>query len=976
MFSALQRQQQQLNIQSRNQQFQQNPLYFSQMQQWQQDTNLPFQNIQSNFTPQNNSFQQNQSGGNLNQQQFNNFKQNQGMLNQSPMSTSNMPQNTMNMNQSPMNTSNLPQNGMNMNQGATSANLSPPSQNNTPQTNHGVPQGAGVNSNMGNQSQNQLQGTGNLQQVNSNMGNQGQNQLQGNVQQANMGNQGQNQLQGNGNLQQANMGNQGQNQLQAGQLTPQTQNALPSNTNNINSMLQSMGGQVNPQLLQQMMQMQNQLNANMVPGQMNTPQMLQMQQLNAQKLMTQQLTQQNLMNASLNGQQSMNQKPMNDQAKNQNVNMQQSGQGLTPQQQQLLNNQNMQQQIQAGMPNWQQNQFNTGMMGVNNITNVPSPTTRQNSFKTFEGTPHANLNERSVFEATFHQFLQKRNTNAGRIPPLGQKPMDAFVTFHTIVQEGGFDKLRISNNWFNVCMKLGIEISPKVITQLQTNYVTFLYPLEQMILQSGARKTPQPQQQMQPRPQQIGNTKMMTNDMNSMGSPSVESLSSQFQGNVMQNPMQPQMMPQVQKSQPATPVQQELPPEPIPNVIIEEDGEGVEYVPKARRLTSFGGLDLGIMSDALKKMRASKELYAPKNLKRLNMALKSGLTYQIRYGLDVLTIYSSEFQFRIQEYPPILDTLVILMKSTLAKLEMKPNQKFLTYRELFEIESTIQTSFQANYESSLDENKWLMEQTCAIGLILRNATLLPDNQFTMSKNVNFITIIFQTLNLPISSELESLTNPYGSLPITLPTTNVLEHRKNSLIMLSNIANYVILPNQEMANLIVQVCTDYISETDNYYVNPALDVLGKLLTIHENQVLIGNSIHVQELCTIIFSQLPTQGFSFDATPHLLTQWELMMMILSTIVSVLSNLDKQELSKKQYIQQLKFLASRPKYQTTYPPALELQQQFASIRERAFRTFIELGKDSIEEDMVRFLFLASKNGDIWMVTIILEYLSKFSQ
>jgi hypothetical protein len=89
-------------------------------------------------------------------------------------------------------------------------------------------------------------------------------------------------------------------------------------------------------------------------------------------------------------------------------------------------------------------QTNNNGFGTNNsnanhtpLQNVASH--RQNSFKTFEGTAHSNLNDRQQFENVFHNYLIQRNINPISIPLIGQHPFDAFSTLHVALQIGGFD---------------------------------------------------------------------------------------------------------------------------------------------------------------------------------------------------------------------------------------------------------------------------------------------------------------------------------------------------------------------------------------------------------------------------------------------------------------------------------------------------------------------------------------------------------
>jgi hypothetical protein len=68
-----------------------------------------------------------------------------------------------------------------------------------------------------------------------------------------------------------------------------------------------------------------------------------------------------------------------------------------------------------------------------------TPVGKINSFATFDGTPHSNLNDRLQFESVLNNYLMQRNSNIQRIPPVGQQQMDVFSIFHLVIQEGGFE---------------------------------------------------------------------------------------------------------------------------------------------------------------------------------------------------------------------------------------------------------------------------------------------------------------------------------------------------------------------------------------------------------------------------------------------------------------------------------------------------------------------------------------------------------
>lgn len=85
------------------------------------------------------------------------------------------------------------------------------------------------------------------------------------------------------------------------------------------------------------------------------------------------------------------------------------------------------------------NGANSNQIPLQNVSSAHPTHHRQNSFKTFEGTAHSNLNDRQQFENVFHNYLIQRNINPSSIPLIGQQPFDAFSTLHVALQYGGFE---------------------------------------------------------------------------------------------------------------------------------------------------------------------------------------------------------------------------------------------------------------------------------------------------------------------------------------------------------------------------------------------------------------------------------------------------------------------------------------------------------------------------------------------------------
>jgi hypothetical protein len=358
------------------------------------------------------------------------------------------------------------------------------------------------------------------------------------------------------------------------------------------------------------------------------------------------------------------------------------------------------------------------------------------------------------------------------------------------------------------------------------------------------------------------------------------------------------------------------------------------------------------------------------------MSLKSGLNYEVKFALDTLVIYSAELGLKFTECIELLDTLIDFM-FTCIDLQfghIKP-QKMYTYRELYEIETMTLQGLQANCGGTFDAKQQLTEKFCSAGLILRNSCLVPENLLFLCKSQRFHQLLFETINLPIPEEIDSFLLSTKDFLTTYPLFSSLEHRKNAIVTLSSIGAHVILPNQQTADTIVGICTDFISEEDIYYVYPAVDSLAKLLLNTQNHTLISQT-NLTPLVQELLKILPQKGFTYETTPNQMALWELVMMIIHVLSTVLVGESLQKIIKLHgFTSTVLNLSKRPIAPPKYRPPPELLSQFMGIRERAFETYLTAMKSlekNIQELLLTKMLFAQRDGDYFMVKLILESLS----
>ncbi|CAJ0766415.1 8100_t:CDS:2, partial [Entrophospora sp. SA101] len=136
-----------------------------------------------------------------------------------------------------------------------------------------------------------------------------------------------------------------------------------------------------------------------------------------------------------------------------------------------------------------------------------------------------------------------------------------------------------------------------------------------------------------------------------------------------------------------------------------------------------------------------------------------------------------------------------------------PNSKFLTYVELFQQSKREYEEFSdVELEQFSISEGWLpLHEQCWCALnIIRNFSFTHDNHKYARKKAY----------------------------------DILEYRKSVLIILSNIAGYVLIPSIPVASELLLIISDFLNNSDDYYAQIALEVLSKLTVSYENRQKFG------------------------------------------------------------------------------------------------------------------------------------------
>jgi hypothetical protein len=308
------------------------------------------------------------------------------------------------------------------------------------------------------------------------------------------------------------------------------------------------------------------------------------------------------------------------------------------------------------------------------------------------------------------------------------------------------------------------------------------------------------------------------------------------------------------------------------------------------------------------------------------LRLESGLDFEIKYALDLLVIYSAEGNLNFKKAPYLLDSLANIMKSCLQKtITSEAPGKFIPYSELLQIETDMIEKMGKKNDT----------RELSIGLIIRNSSFSADNQQICSSHADLRQLLYSTLSISYPSRIM---NQFKSGSYFIDQFHSLEHRKNSLITLSNISNTLIL-EPELAALIILVCEDMMHSPYEYSV---LDLLSKLLLNENNHRLLAD-IGMKGLAEIITEALPS-SWPLEPTVDQMASWELMLVILITIIQNTGCTNTKKMLS---------LCRKP---IVSNPAL-----FDNLRERC--SVIISGANVSEDDLLNMINNSMKLGDPFM-------------
>lgn len=269
------------------------------------------------------------------------------------------------------------------------------------------------------------------------------------------------------------------------------------------------------------------------------------------------------------------------------------------------------------------------------------------------------------------------------------------------------------------------------------------------------------------------------------------------------------------------------------------------------------------------------------DLYRVKMSLKSQLDSDCQYAID--SILSASVQqrttFPLEKFSDLVDSLFdllsICLREAFGECEAKPpvlkSRGKITYRKLYEMEMESLEQFQNGTESTFQPTKLMLaERILAMATALRNFSFESANALFLSKHGSFWPVIHSLLRVCLDD-----TNICS--PLTLQEAGILDHRKNLVIIFSNMGSHLNIPS-DSSQLVLNLLEDFLSYSDSIYSYAALEALAKLSLVEENHKFFVSASNLKALITTGAEFLPFEGFRLNSPQDVVAEWELASLFI--------------------------------------------------------------------------------------------------
>jgi hypothetical protein len=264
------------------------------------------------------------------------------------------------------------------------------------------------------------------------------------------------------------------------------------------------------------------------------------------------------------------------------------------------------------------------------------------------------------------------------------------------------------------------------------------------------------------------------------------------------------------------------------------------------------------------------------------MSLKSLLDSDCQYAIDSMLTVSSQPRaaLSLERHPDMIDALFDLLSDCLEEafgklLSLTPkSKKIMTYYQLCDIEVESWGEFRNDTEPTFQNRQFMLaERILAMSTTLRNFSFDQANAAFLSQHISFWPVIHSILRICLDND------PNATSPLTLKEAGILDHRKNIVIIFSNVGSQIKIPS-ESCQLVLNLLEDFLSVSDSIYSYAALEALAKLSLVEENHKCFVSASNLKVLIELIAQVLPIQGFHLNSQ-DIAAQWELASLFIFNV-----------------------------------------------------------------------------------------------
>ncbi|TPX41191.1 hypothetical protein SeMB42_g05680 [Synchytrium endobioticum] len=311
-------------------------------------------------------------------------------------------------------------------------------------------------------------------------------------------------------------------------------------------------------------------------------------------------------------------------------------------------------------------------------------------------------------------------------------------------------------------------------------------------------------------------------------------------------------------------------------VNVEPDDTDIKlYTPIARSIDSHGGLDIKALMREWKPIKSkTRESLGLVNINTIILQLRSQLRVEVTSAINTLTVLTSDPNFTL-DLRVCGDLLTVLIETFIWASEASglgpqngdsglPDQdstRILGYDKLYDYETHVNAAFAQCAQSHSAQQAEADEVAVACGIVLRNASFGEGNRILMANTPQLWDIIDTMLRIG-----------HGSNSHSYSRGRALEHRKNALVLISNITiieqhgsrHITLAPSKPSTQRIMDSLADAMSISYSFYRFAAVHAVSHIVLSPTSHVVV-SALEPGTVSRIIrgtISILPASQFRWD------------------------------------------------------------------------------------------------------------------